>query len=262
MSPQQPLSDADAQAVAEFVEPYTCSIQFIPRNDTQDPPGHHHGTGWLFDNSGEPCIVTCEHVSRWQKHGVLGYSCFETEYGISIEGKFVEVPHPVDAAVATVKRSFTAILHQGKCVPSSMFDIGHAPVQNELFYAYGFPGADAKQLFGTQVVVGTSVFLRLVELNEAVFQEEPPHPDPALHMSLAWQPEHALPMLGTTGTLSLPNGMSGSLLWNTRYEEVTRLGEKWSPAEMRIAGMIWGHSSKSGQLYATPIETIVAELLC
>ncbi|MFS2015669.1 hypothetical protein ACEN88_03715, partial [Massilia sp. CT11-108] len=44
-------------------------------------------------------------------------------------------------------------------------------------------------------------------------------------------------------------------------DHYTQLGEKWSPAEMRIAGMIWGHSSKSGQLYATPIETIVAELL-
>ncbi len=258
---QPPLSDTDAEALASFVEPYVCPIQFIPRDNTREPPGDHLGTGWLFDGEGEPCIVTCEHVARWQKRGRLGYSCFGSESGISIEGRFVEVCHPVDAAVATIRNSFKVLPHSGVCVPRSLFATAHTPVQDELLYAYGFPGADAKQMFGTQIVQGTAVFLREVELNVAVYLEEPPHPAPELHICLAWSPEHALPMLGTRGSLSLPNGMSGSLLWNTRYEEITRDGGKWSPTDARIAGMIWGHSAKASQLYATPIDVLVDQLI-
>ncbi|RQU90551.1 serine protease [Burkholderia cepacia] len=255
-----PLSDTDAEAMASFVEPYICSIQYIPKNDTRQPPGNHHGTGWLFDADEEPCIVTCEHVARWQKHGHLGYSCFGDDNGISIEGKFVEVFHPVDAAIATVRNSYRMLPHNGQCVPRSLFANSHAPVQGELLYAYGFPGADAKQLYETQIVQGTAVFLRQVDLDAVVYKEVPPHPDPDRHICLAWSPEHALAMLGTSGSLSLPNGMSGSLLWNTRYEEITRSGGKWSPADACITGMIWGHSAKASQLYATPIEVLVHAL--
>lgn len=258
---QAPLSDAEAEALANFVEPYVCAIQFIPKNDTREPLGSHLGTGWLFEHEGSPCIVTCEHVARWQKRGRLGYSCFGCESGISIEGKFVEAPHPVDAAVATIKNSFKVLIHNGHCVPRSLFATSHEPVQGELLYAYGFPGADAKQMFDTQIVQGTAVFLREIELNDAVFKEEPPHPAPEIHICLAWSPEHAFPMLGTRGSLSLPDGMSGSPLWNTRYEEITRQGGTWRPTDARITGMVWGHSAKACQLYATPIEALVDQIL-
>jgi hypothetical protein len=258
---QPPLSDADADALANLVEPYVCPIQFIPTGDTRKPPGNHLGTGWLFEHEDSPCIVTCEHVARWQKRGHLGYSCYGGDHGISIEGQFAEVAHPFDAAIATIRKSIKALTHGGQCAPRSLFSSSHKPVPGELFYAYGFPGIDAKQAFDTQFVQGTAVFLREVELNDIVFKEEPPHPVPALHICLAWSPEHALPMLGTRGSLSLPNGMSGSPLWNTRYEEVTRQGGAWSPVDARITGMIWGHSAKASQLYATPIEALINQLL-
>jgi hypothetical protein len=68
-------------------------------------------------------------------------------------------------------------------------------------------------------------------------------------------------MLQSKGALSLPDGMSGSPLWNTRYEEFRREGRPWTPANARITGMIWGHSSKASQLYATPIERLTEDLL-
>lgn len=258
---QPPLSEADAEALASLVEPYVCPIQAIPKGDTRELPGEHFGTGWLFEHEESPCIVTCEHVARWQKRGHLGYACYGAEHGISIEGKFVDVPHPLDAAIATIRNSFRALPHSGRCIPRSLLAASHKPIKGELLYAYGFPGADAKQLFDTQIVQGTGVFLREVELSDIVFTEEPPHPNSDLHICLAWSPEHALPMLGTRVSLSLPNGMSGSPLWNTRYEETLREGRTWSPADARVTGMIWGHSAKAGQLYATPIEALAGELL-
>lgn len=65
----------------------------------------------------------------------------------------------------------------------------------------------------------------------------------------------------TKGALSLPDGMSGSPLWNTRYEEITRQGRSWKPEDARITGIVWGHSAKARQIYATPIEAFAEQLL-
>lgn len=256
-----PITDADAAALTDFVDPYVCPIQFIPKGDTRQPPGHHHGTGWFYTDGSYPYIVTCEHVARWQKQGALGYQCLGSDYGISIEGEFCVASHPEDAAIALIPRSFTALPHKGKCLPQSLLALEDSPVEGELFFAHGFPRTESRQAFETQLVQANSVFLRQVALNPAVYQEVPPHPLPDFHICLAWDPENAAPLLGTAGALSLPDGMSGSLLWNTRFEEITRSGGRWTPTDARVAGMIWGHSAKAGQLYATPIGAIARRLL-
>jgi len=65
----------------------------------------------------------------------------------------------------------------------------------------------------------------------------------------------------TKGVLSLPDGMSGSPLWNTRYEEITRQGRSWKAEDARITGIVWGRSAKARQMYATPIEAFAEQLL-
>lgn len=74
------------------------------------------------------------------------------------------------------------------------------------------------------------------------------------HICCAWNPKLAIALLDTKGDLSLPDGMSGSPLWNTRYVEVTRAGGKWTPQDARITGIVWAHSSKACQLFATPVN--------
>lgn len=262
MMSETPLSDAEANAMATFVDPYICAIQYIPKGDTSEPPGRHHGTGWFFEHEDVPFLVTCEHVAKYQQWGTLAYACFESEEGTSFGGKARLAPHPVDAAVACIERTFAIVRHGGRCVNRSFLAERHAPVEGELLFAYGFPRADARQGFGTHSAQGVAVFLRQVNMNSEVFNELLPHPDPRLHISLAWSPEHAVPMLQSKGALSLPDGMSGSPLWNTRYEEFRREGRPWTPANARITGIIWGHSSKASQLYATPIEMLLEDILC
>lgn len=256
-----PLSDDEADALAELVEPYVCPIQLVKKTDTRQPPGYQFGTGWLVDRNGVESIVTCEHVAREQSNTQwLAFSCFGGEDGAVINSNFHSKCHPIDAAVAPVAKALAVMKgRRSKCVTASLLAASHSPVAGELFYTYGFPGVDAKQMFGTQIAQGMGVFLREVELEEAVFQEPQPHPT-EMHICLAWSPKHAVPMLGTHGALSLPNGMSGSPLWNTRYEEIRLHGGKWSPSNARVVGMIWGHSAKACQLYATPIDVLVREL--
>lgn len=259
---QLPISDAQAAALADFVEPFVCPIHVLKKGDDREPPGDHWGTGWFYGSDADPLIVTCEHVARMHRPPEikLGYECSGSGFGITVDSAFVEVPHPVDAARATIKKYFRHLEHNGQCVPRALVADAHRPVPGELLYVYGFPGMDAASGFGMHSVVGTCAFLREVELNPAVFTEDPPHPAPEKHISLAWSPESARPLLGTRGSLSLPNGMSGSPLWNTRYEEIALQGGEWKPSDARVTGMVWGHSAKAGQLYATPIETLIEQL--
>ncbi len=105
-----------------------------------------------------------------------------------------------------------------------------------------------------------SVFFHLEELNKEVLGEIPPHPDEEFHISLGWSPDRATPIGDTKGVLSLPDGMSGSPLWNTRYQETMGQGKAWMPEDARIVGIVWGHSAKARQIYATPIEACFSRL--
>jgi hypothetical protein len=70
-----PISPAQMDALASLVDAYICPIQTIPHGSTEQPPGRHHGTGWLYEREGLPFLVTCEHVSRRQRNGAVGFNC-------------------------------------------------------------------------------------------------------------------------------------------------------------------------------------------
>lgn len=205
-----PMSPAQMDALASLVDAYICPIQTIPVGSTEQPPGRHEGTGWLYEKEGLPFLVTCEHVSRRQRKGAVGFNCHGSELGTNVDGTFVELPFPVDAAIASIARSFSRISHQGRCATRELTAPYRDAVQGELFYVCGFPSADARQGFDTQAVDALSAFAREEELNEEVFREEPPHPDAQLHICLGWSPARATAVGVTKGALSLPDGMSGS----------------------------------------------------
>lgn len=251
-----PPPDSVAAAMGEYVDPFVSAILFIPDKDERDPPGDHWGTGWPVEVLGAPILATCEHVARKQAQGILGYSCHGCDSGISVGGTFDLHPHPIDFAKADISKTFKKVTHSGKCTTRPQYADRHAPVEGEYLYAYGFPGVDARAGFGQHEAQGMGVFLREVDWDPNSFTETPP-PVHGTHICLAWNPESASGLLGTTGELSLPNGMSGSPLWNTRYVEVTQRGDKWSPSDSRITGIVWGHSAKSGLLFATPVDLFV-----
>lgn len=242
--------------MANYVDEFISAILFIPPGDQRDPPGDHWGTGWLAEESDEPILATCEHVARRQSEGILGYSCHGCNSGISVGSKFDLHPFEIDFAQARISATFGRIPHKGKCTKRAQYADRHSPVQGEYFYAYGFPGVDARVGFGQHEAQGMGVFLREVDFDPAAFTEAPV-PVRGTHICLAWNPEFASGLMGTKGELSLPKGMSGSPLWNTRYAEVTRKGGKWHPSDSRITGIVWGHSAKSGQLFATPVDSFI-----
>jgi len=251
-----PLPDSVVTEMYDFVDKYVAPINFFPRGDPRNPPGDQWGTGWLVEGPNGPILATCEHVAIKQSQGQLGYSCHGSECGISVGSQFSLHPFPLDFANADISKTFRRLEHKGECTTINHYAVSHCPVKDEYLYAYGFPGEDALAGFGQHEVKGMGVFLREVEFDPANFPQIPV-PVKGTHICCAWNTELATPLVGTTGSLSLPNGMSGSPLWNTRYIEVTQAGGVWTPSEARITGIVWGHSAKTSHLFATPINSFL-----
>ena len=58
-----------------------------------------------------------------------------------------------------------------------------------------------------------------------------------------------------------PRGMSGSLLWDTRFVADTRNGRDWRPDHARVCGLIWAAHTTPEVVIATRIEHLRPALL-
>jgi hypothetical protein len=240
----------------DYVEQFICPIQFIREGDNRTPPGDHHGTGWFVEKHGVVHICTCEHVANFQDKGKIGYAPFGGDCGINVGRQFFVEAHPVDFAIADASRTWILISHKGKCIPLESFDKKHQPVEGEYLYLQGFPGADSQAIWGQHNVKGLGAYLHEVEPPSELFSEHPPF-KAGYHICMAWNPANATSLTEAAIDLSAPGGLSGSVLWNTRYQEVSGQGRNWSVNDMRVTGIVWGASSKAGVITATPIEHIL-----
>ncbi|ASG09164.1 hypothetical protein CEQ50_16695 [Vibrio anguillarum] len=237
----------------DFVDQFICPIQFIPNGDDRSPPGDHHGTGWFVEKNGVPHICTCEHVAKYQAKGILGYAPFGGDSGVCVGSSFALEVHPLDFAIADLSKTWSLIKHQGKCIPLGKISKVHQPVEGEFLYFQGFPGADANPAFGQQNVKGLGAFLHEVVAPEVLSNEKPPFND-KIHICMAWSPANAKPLTKHADVLSVPSGMSGSILWDTGYKKAKDECRDWSIKDIKATGIVWGASSKAGVITATAIE--------
>lgn len=247
-------------AIWDFVDKFICPINLVPQDDNRTPPGDHHGTGWFIQKNGDPQLCTCEHVAREQVAGTLGYAPTGGDFGVSVGSSFSLYPHPVDFAIANLSKTWHLISHSGQCIPQALFDQKHQPVTGEYLYLQGFPGADSKPFFEQHNVKGLGAYMHEVEPPSEIYSENPPFKT-GYHICMAWSPANATPLTEDAESLSVPGGLSGSLLWNTRYKEAVEHGREWSIDDMRVTGIVWGASSKAGVITATPIEHILNLIL-
>ncbi|QJI20408.1 MULTISPECIES: trypsin-like peptidase domain-containing protein [Pseudomonas] len=250
------MSRIQLELMASYVEPFINAITLIERNDKNTPPGRHYGTGSFFSLKGRHYVLTCEHVAKGRRLGRLALTKFGASNAQKLVGDFGAAPLKIDAAaLALHPDSWTSPPHQAKAAPLKLFDTSHHPVDEEVLYIYGFSGSDAIVSFGSHLKRGVGLFTHECEFNEAIKEEES-EADPQYHFCVDFNPEKSVLIDGDQSPLSAPDGMSGSLVWNTRFVEVTQQGGDWQPEDARITGMVWGHSSKVCALIATRIEHI------
>jgi hypothetical protein len=76
---------------------------------------------------------------------------------------------------------------------------------------------------------------------------------------MEYRRDAALVAFGERG-LPDPHAMSGSLVWNTRFVEMSRRNEHWSPGDAVVTGLLWSWPDES-KIVATRIEYVRSFLL-
>lgn len=248
------------------------ALHRLEPNDPRDPPGDLHGTGAFIELDGERFVLTCEHVAKFILEGSLCISFNGTHEAFTLANPVSALLDPADIAITGISQNdWNSRAHDSKCIQIDQFATRHAPVDGEWMYLTGYPGAlahtwppmpnsenpEQEPEPGQQHFTALSIMCQLQSDFEEVLSNERPTPLPDMHFLLPYSPEHAeFKSGGGNKPLPLAPGLSGSLVWNTRFIEITSSGETWQPEHARITGIVWGGSSKAGVLVATPVEYI------
>lgn len=220
-----------------------------------------HAKGWgsgSFIRLGEQVfILTNEHVAIAREQGRKLITQFDGQEDFrGINGNHASEPWPFDLAVLRVDNAaWKDTHHLSRAIEIDRIDLAHAPVVGELFTFCGFSGQEVKFLFGA--VASTSTCYTCTEVNlpqgDASF-------DVRFHLGLAYNPNLATDVIGKKG-LPVPNGLSGSTLWNTRFVQAKMAGQQWTPEMATVTGVVWGWPSSEGFLVATRAEYVHSFLL-
>ncbi|MDX7900127.1 hypothetical protein [Aeromonas media] len=264
------LMDLEEQ-LGNLVSTYRTMISIIYPNDMRSPPGDLHGTGSYFEVDGNIFLLTCEHVGKFITDAELCASFNGSEAAFSLPNTFSSLLYPADIAITAItKNTWESIPHSARTIPYAHFAEKHDPIDNELMYVSGYPGelsrvwpamnpesVDDVDGAGIQYCTAISLICEINDVFDHVMNQDNPQPLEDMHFLLPYTPEFATYMNDERDNI-LPRapGLSGSLVWNTRYREIKRAGGIWKPSDARVTGIIWGNSTKAGVLVATPVEYI------
>lgn len=199
------------------------------------------GTGSYIQRNERRILLTCEHVARVQP---MHYRFYCSDDVFEHPGPWTMDRHPIDAAFAPISvAGWSATAHRGATIPFARFAAAHSTVeQAELLFFSGYAGENAHYAFGihqtnrtgycTQKKKGTG--------DKQIFE-------------LFWEPEHTQFTSGTSSDVRAEmkfekaGGFSGSLVWNTRYLEISRQNATWSPEDAVVTGLLrrWDKGTKT-----------------
>lgn len=198
------------------------------------------GTG-TFVQGNKLRILTCEHVAREQP---IHFRFKGSDRVFLQDAPWTSEKNPIDAAFSELKKChWNACNHQSNAIPLNRFARSHATSsQAELLFFHGYAGENAAHAFGVHNANGTGYCT----------QEKKDSGDAEI-FELFWEPENTQLSSGTPSSagrqmlFEVAGGFSGSLVWNTRYVEVTSLGREWTPDDAVVTGLLrrWDEKTKT-----------------
>lgn len=222
---------------------------------------HHgdYGSGWASGSylqlEGRRVILTNEHVATVRHAGrKLAHMFNDADNVYQITGNHTEISWPSDLAILPVSDdAWQKQAHASRPIDLTQFAAAHAPVPYELLAFVGFAGQRVRFGFGEISAEGTCYVAREVPLptHEAI--------DPTCHFGIEFRPDLATDVMGASG-LPLPNGFSGSTVWNTGLVKARMNGHVWTPDSSRVTGVVWGWPSGDTCIVATRVEHVLAFL--
>jgi len=253
------VKDKMIEHVGQFVTPISMSEE--------------HGSGVAWGSGGYLAgvegiwLITANHVfADAPKGAVLAHLPTTGEDYIAITEPQEAAKWPVDVAAVRVAAIPSGL--SSNAIPKSRFSEKCAPVESELLFWIGFPGFKLDRhdpilpdrrhttLYGELRAPGLPMLSQAVQGEH--LEHEALHHDkhiavhyPSSAKRAPDQAEVALPH---------PKGMSGSLLWNTRFVETTGAGLEWSPDHSQVCGLVWAALDSPEVVLATRIEFVRAAL--
>ena len=218
--------------VTAAMKDHTCRF-VTPLSTSTDEEVRLVGSGTYVAIGENRLLVTCEHVAREEPMEFRFYGCTSVFRHLK---PFIMEPHPIDIAFAPILDQFwTQNSHEAAAIPYERFAPRHQVAQKgELLFFRGYAGENAHYGFGIHETNGTGYCSQ---------EKEPAQPDSQI-FEIFWEPENSEFSGGTSENAKPqirfddPAGFSGSLVWNTRYLEMTAEGRKWSPEDAVVTGIL------------------------
>lgn len=235
------LCATTSQAMADYVPKFMTPISRVISNDE----GELGGTGSYLAIDGSTFVLTNEHVAVTLKRHALAVKFYGNEQFFALRSDFAGISAPTDASIAHVDMSDAV---PATPVPLSLYANHHQSVEGELLFIAGYPGQRSKFMFNTLFSPLTPYLTQEDVTQTAVLGVH--------HFAIPWLPGRARSLDERSPGLSLPPGMSGSLVWNTRRVEFFRSHRPWLPADARVTGMVFSWSVCANWVYATKVELL------
>jgi hypothetical protein len=244
--------DGVTTAMQAFTRPFVTPLA----TETSQGKVRLVGTGNYIADSEGLKLLTCEHVAR---QGTMRY-CFwgnDSVFEHQEPPPWRMDPLPIDAARTTLSaEAWNAASHKAAAIPVGKFARKHQIAQQaELLFFRGFAGENADYGFGIHQTNGSSY----------CSQEKADTGDQKF-FEIFWEPGEMQFTAVTDAEArsevkyECPKGLSGSLVWNTRYLQVTSSGTVWTPDHAVVTGLLrrWDKATKT--LLVWRVEHLLAWL--
>ena len=251
-----------------FVERFATPISMSQEQGS----GVAWGSGsYMVDGGGLVWLLTADHVyTDIPEGGVLAHLPVDGGDYVKVLVTPLEAPQPVDAAAFLVPK-ITNVPHpdHNRLLPINFFDTTFDVVEREVVFWSGFPG-----YFGNRDDIALESRLKVTLFGQLTSdrypmlsqlpQDGPPvtHElfNPALHVAVHYPSEGRNAEDGKIIPLPLAKGMSGSLLWDTKFVRAKLNKEEWHPEMARVCGIIWGVLDDPKVILVTKIEHVRSKL--
>src|SRR6266404_4290924 len=224
--------------VSQYVTPISAS------EDLQS--GEALGTGNYLQLGNSIYILTNAHIASARAKGHhLAHLPTWNDYYHRLRNPMPAEHWPVDVAITHLDSDPTS--PRRSVLPVSRLASRFAPVQAEMLFWLGYPGSTAgrhdpitattarRSLFGLLHVPGVPVLTQVWQRAVPPLQGF----DPEIHIVLHYPASAAKSETEVAVETPNPAGMSGSLLWDTRFIACYQAGRNWSPDEAEVCGLLW-----------------------
>ena len=213
------------------------------------------GSGTFIELRGATYIVTNEHVASFRQQYRLAHFVDNNQHAIAIVHPFQCITKPTDAAIARIDDDIIANSTKSP-VPSHRLSQSFSPATGEIVFLHGYPGISShfSPSFETLIAKTCPYATDVAELPEAF--------DPDLHFAINYPAPSQSSVRNFNGNpvdLPDPHGLSGTLLWDTKY--VSNKGANWTPDLATVVGVIYCWDAPNQVLIGTKIEIVRVFLL-